>query len=69
MALAPIDLDVAIRMSGDVEFAREWVAMTDARIAELEAMLRRIDAVVTWETTSLGRQFQDEVESVLGKTT
>lgn len=37
------------------------------RIAELEALLRRIDAVITWETTPLGRGFQDEIEAILGK--
>ena len=37
----------------------------DHRIAELEALLRRIDAVVTWETTPLGRHFQEEVEAAL----
>lgn len=36
-----------------------------ARIVELEALLRRIDAVITWETTPLGQSFQDEVEAAL----
>ena len=35
------------------------------RIAELEALLRRIDNVITWETTPLGRQFQEELEAAL----
>lgn len=35
------------------------------RIAELEGVLRRIDAVTTWETTPLGRSFQDEIEAAL----
>lgn len=37
------------------------------RIAELEALLRRADAAVVWETVMPdGRKFQDEVEKVLG---
>lgn len=35
------------------------------RIAELETLLRRIDAVIIWETTPLGRSFQDEIEAAL----
>ena len=36
------------------------------RIAELESLLRRIDDVTHWETTPLGRGFQDEIEAALG---
>ena len=42
--------------------------MTQARIAELEALLRCIDAVIIWETTPLGRAFQDELEATLRRT-
>ncbi len=28
-------------------------------------LLRRIDAVITWETTPLGRGFQEEIEAAL----
>lgn len=34
-------------------------------IERLRALLKRIDAVTTWETTPLGRHFQDEVEAAL----
>lgn len=48
---------------------RDWfegvLDETDERIAELEALLRRIDAVTTWETTPLGRHFQDELDAAL----
>ena len=43
-------------------------AERDKRIAQLEALLRRIDAVITWETTPLGRAFQDELEATLRRT-
>ena len=36
------------------------------RIAELEALLRRIDNVTLWETHPLGRCFQQEIEAALG---
>lgn len=41
--------------------------MEDAatRIAELESLLHRIDAVTTWETTPLGRGFQGEIDAAL----
>lgn len=40
-------------------------ACDKARIADLEALLRRIDAVIAWETTPLGRAFQEELEAAL----
>jgi hypothetical protein len=40
-------------------------AAIERRNADLEALLRRIDAVITWETTPLGREFQDEIEAAL----
>lgn len=36
------------------------------RIYELETLLRRIDNVIIWEITPLGREFQGEIERVLG---
>ena len=41
------------------------VMVMEDRIAELEALLRRIDAVTAWETTPLGRGFQEEIEAAL----
>lgn len=35
-------------------------------IERLRSLLKRIDDVTTWETTPLGRKFQDEVEGALG---
>ena len=35
-------------------------------IERLRELLRRADAVVTWETTPNGRGFQDEIEAALG---
>jgi hypothetical protein len=43
----------------------QFIVASVNRAAALEALLRRIDAVVTWETTPLGRGFQDEIETVL----
>lgn len=50
----------------------EYLLMADSydypyrRIAELEALLRRIDNVTQWETHPLGRSFQEEIEAALG---
>lgn len=35
------------------------------RIEKLMALLRRIDAVTTWEVTPLGREFQTIIEAAL----
>lgn len=42
------------------------LTLPERRIAELEALLRRIDNVTTWETHPLGRSFQEEIEAALG---
>ena len=36
-----------------------------AEIARWRALLRKIDAVTVWETTPLGRGFQEEIERAL----
>lgn len=47
--------------------AKIFIEAKDKRIAELEALLRRADAAVVWETVMPdGRKFQDEVEKALG---
>jgi hypothetical protein len=49
----------------DHETALERLLEARERIAALESLLRRIDAVTTWETTPLGRAFQEEIEEAL----
>lgn len=45
--------------------AVEVVMMMQEREAELVSLLRRIDAVVVWESTPLERGFQEEIERAL----
>lgn len=49
---------------------RTVAAMHDEAADEIEAlraMLRRIDNLTTWETTPLGRDFQEEVDAILNR--
>ena len=46
----------------EATLAEAWAA---DRITELESLLHRIDAVIAWETTPLGRAFQHEMEAAL----
>ena len=49
--------------------AMEWMARHEAATQEIErlrSLLRRIDDVITWETTPLGRDFQEEIEAAIG---
>lgn len=46
--------------------ARQMLNVAANEIEHLRSILRRIDDVTTWETTPLGRRFQDEVEAALG---
>lgn len=59
-----LDSDELHRRTGEYVAAYHYDAAW-VRIAELEALLRRIDNVITWETTPLGRQFQEELEAAL----
>ena len=45
--------------------ARQMLNVAANEIEHLRGLLKRIDDVTTWETTPLGRGFQDEVEAAM----
>lgn len=65
LAAANRAVDAGRAAVADAQAAITAAAANRYRVAELEAMLRRIDAVIAWETTPLGRGFQDELDAAL----
>lgn len=56
------DADVLTKLLPE---ARQMLYVAANEIEHLRSLLKRIDDVTAWETTPLGRGFQDEVEAAL----